>query len=609
MDHEVSSRDILERISADVTTIITGTSSVRYSSSHPTTTEIDQQVAFSVTLLDPFGSIVPTTSITPGTYTIHRLRSGVDTEVVASTPSSEAAGRVYTEYTFPDADWDIDDICYVLFEDIVVTTTTDTYYYPDIYMWCRVTDQSVTNTLVNEVLKELSSATYGLEAIKNAVDTIDVNVDTTELATQSLVTAEHDDTDALITALDGKVDTVDTNVDAILVDTGTTIPATLTTIEGKIDTVDTVVDGIASALSTHDTTVDGRFDTVDSTLAALNDISTAEVNTEVDSALNTQVPSSPTAGSLNDILSASTGNTYDRTTDSLEAISNRVASLNDYQARILNDSFESGVGNWTAESGVTLTSETTTYRRGSKSMKLVSSTSNKGVYSTISGARAVAGEYWVQVHMSAPVNCNAEVYLSDGTTFDKIIDANVYDWKVYSAHGYFSGSTAGDLRVYIRFGTLTGATTLYVDDVQVVDTRADVILSNLPEHVFSDINPLNIANSWPSYTLTGSLNNLETFSAVRRPFELIGVWFYGESIASTATGYTKIQASPDQTGVYLTANAAITDGNLTYLRPTTYSSVVIPEAGSVTIQANGTSGDEVQWCMVGRYLKDYSYNV
>jgi len=62
-------------------------------------------------------------------------------------------------------------------------------------------------------------------------------------------------------------------------------------------------------------------DTLIANIAALNDLSTAEVNSEVDSALNTQVPASPTAGSLNDILSkAAGGNTFNKTTDSLEAI-------------------------------------------------------------------------------------------------------------------------------------------------------------------------------------------------------------------------------------------------------------------------------------------------
>jgi|GEM_PF-2220373 len=62
-------------------------------------------------------------------------------------------------------------------------------------------------------------------------------------------------------------------------------------------------------------------------IAALNNISTAEVNTEVDNALDTIVPAAPTAGSLNDILSIASGsNTFDKATDSLEAIADAIAA-------------------------------------------------------------------------------------------------------------------------------------------------------------------------------------------------------------------------------------------------------------------------------------------
>jgi len=53
----------------------------------------------------------------------------------------------------------------------------------------------------------------------------------------------------------------------------------------------------------------------------LNSTALASVNTEIDSALNTIVPASPTAGALTDTLSkAAAANTFDKSTDSLEAI-------------------------------------------------------------------------------------------------------------------------------------------------------------------------------------------------------------------------------------------------------------------------------------------------
>jgi len=104
---------------------------------------------------------------------------------------------------------------------------------------------------------------------------------------------------------------VDSNVDAVLVDTSTTIPAqitalndlsaadvnaqcdiaiadaglatasALTTVEGKIDTVDTVVDGIQTDLSNA---TDG-LGAIKGAVDGLNNLSAADVNAEVDTAL------------------------------------------------------------------------------------------------------------------------------------------------------------------------------------------------------------------------------------------------------------------------------------------------------------------------------------
>lgn len=67
-------------------------------------------------------------------------------------------------------------------------------------------------------------------------------------------------------------------------------------------------------------------------------VTTAQVNTEVDNALNTIVPASPTAGSLNDILSkAAGGNTFSKATDSLEALSEAIATTDGVVDNILLD--------------------------------------------------------------------------------------------------------------------------------------------------------------------------------------------------------------------------------------------------------------------------------
>jgi len=70
--------------------------------------------------------------------------------------------------------------------------------------------------------------------------------------------------------IDTKIDTIDGIVDSILVDTGTTL-------DGKLDTIDGIVDDI---LVDTGTTIPGQ-------ITGLNDLSAAEVNAEVDAAIET----------------------------------------------------------------------------------------------------------------------------------------------------------------------------------------------------------------------------------------------------------------------------------------------------------------------------------
>jgi hypothetical protein len=70
------------------------------------------------------------------------------------------------------------------------------------------------------------------------------------------------------------------------------------------------------------TTFNNTTDSLEAIADAIDALpTTAEANAEVDTALNTIVPASPTVGSLNDILSkAAGGNTFNKATDSLESI-------------------------------------------------------------------------------------------------------------------------------------------------------------------------------------------------------------------------------------------------------------------------------------------------
>jgi hypothetical protein len=88
--------------------------------------------------------------------------------------------------------------------------------------------------------------------------------------------------------------TTDGKIDSILEDTGTTLPALLTTLDGKIDTIDTVADGIkvvtdnlpdSGALSDLSAILTDTGTTIPAQISGLNNLSAAQVNAEVDTAL------------------------------------------------------------------------------------------------------------------------------------------------------------------------------------------------------------------------------------------------------------------------------------------------------------------------------------
>jgi hypothetical protein len=132
-----------------------------YGSYGPKNVEVDNDVDFGIILYDPAGNIITTGEITPGTYTVHRVRGAVDTEIVATTASSEAAGRVYMTYDFPAANWAVGDIFYVTFSGITVTIDGVTTEYPDLYIWGRVVREADISSKVDAVEAKLDLATPG----------------------------------------------------------------------------------------------------------------------------------------------------------------------------------------------------------------------------------------------------------------------------------------------------------------------------------------------------------------------------------------------------------------------------------------------------------------
>jgi hypothetical protein len=196
------------------------------------------------------------------------------------------------------------------------------------------------------------------------LDTVDSIVDDIKLITDAIPDSGAMSSIAQASALA----TVDSNVDDILVDTGTTLPATLSTIEGKIDTVDTNVDAVlvdtgttlpgilgtpaGASMSADIATIDGNVDsiltdtgtTIPAQISGLNDLSAAQVNAEVDTALTDigldhLVSASVTGTDITDnsviakmVSKSATADwdTFDNTTDALEAISDNASGLVDW---------------------------------------------------------------------------------------------------------------------------------------------------------------------------------------------------------------------------------------------------------------------------------------
>lgn len=112
--------------------------------------------------------------------------------------------------------------------------------------------------------------------------------------------------------------------------------ATPSTYDNTTDSLEALRDKLTDIET--DTAVIGALGAGLTDLGGMATVMKAEVNTEVDGALNTAVPITPTANSLNDILSKLDGaNTFDNTTDSLEAISDKVAAVDTKTAGVQTD--------------------------------------------------------------------------------------------------------------------------------------------------------------------------------------------------------------------------------------------------------------------------------
>jgi len=132
----------------------------------------------------------------------------------------------------------------------------------------------------------LLATAANLATVDTVVDGIAVQTTAIEIDTGTTLPAEHAllATAANLATVDTVVDGIAVQTTAIEIDTSTTLPAehALLATAANLATVDTVVDGIAvqTTVIAADTTTD-----IPAQISALNNISTAQVNTEVDTAL------------------------------------------------------------------------------------------------------------------------------------------------------------------------------------------------------------------------------------------------------------------------------------------------------------------------------------
>jgi len=304
--------------------------------------------------------------ITSITQTMERSRNGSAYSAITdpTISFSKADGLVYMDYEFKAAQWQVGDMYRMSLSGITCTIAGDTAYVPAMiwnnivveaedltnntqYLYgvadggttypTKVIDNSILSILMTKQsggdTSDFDNSTDSLEAISDAVAAVQGDLGNPSIRTNlQTLEAMLGNPDAANKTIYGNIgDFVgQTNLQTLLAALG--IPD----VAGKPLYTCLVTDRLDNAtygLSAIETLVDD----VETELAKVpksdsnvtwNATALGSINAEVDTALNTIVPSSPTAGSLNDILSkAAGGNTFDKSTDSLEALADTLATI------------------------------------------------------------------------------------------------------------------------------------------------------------------------------------------------------------------------------------------------------------------------------------------
>lgn len=114
-----------------------------FETSGPANVQIDDIGTYNLGIYD-VGNVVPTAAeITAGNYQIDRLRAGVLTNIVASTPASKVTGRIYASETFDSGSgWAEGDLVLVTFSGGSIGVAGVTTVLPNKYFWTRIVTES-----------------------------------------------------------------------------------------------------------------------------------------------------------------------------------------------------------------------------------------------------------------------------------------------------------------------------------------------------------------------------------------------------------------------------------------------------------------------------------
>lgn len=126
----------------------------------PQTVQTDDSAArYSIPLINLAGDILADAETEPGTFTVRRVRAGVDTEIIASTAASEAVGVISATVDLTaGGNWDEGDLGYIEFSGITATVGGSTTELPVMRRYFRVTQETDIETKIDLTLADVGDA-------------------------------------------------------------------------------------------------------------------------------------------------------------------------------------------------------------------------------------------------------------------------------------------------------------------------------------------------------------------------------------------------------------------------------------------------------------------